>query len=130
MAKQPTDNQQTRQFILKHIDSVPQLEALLLLWNSSPRFWSASEVADRLYISPQDAKVILQDLTQRRLLQSLSETEAYFYQPSSEEQDRLIAAVDETYRKEIVPISTMIHSKASRAVRDFAQAFKFTKERE
>jgi hypothetical protein len=33
------------------------------------------------------------------------------------------------YRRQIVRISTLIHSKPSSAVRDFARAFRFTKEK-
>jgi len=36
--------------------------------------------------------------------------------------------VDETYRREVVRVSTLIHSKPSSPVRDFARAFRFTKE--
>ena len=37
-------------FIHEHIDSVPHLEALILLWNSRPVGWTCDELASRLYV--------------------------------------------------------------------------------
>ncbi|MGH9727529.1 MAG: hypothetical protein ACRD4V_02945 [Candidatus Acidiferrales bacterium] len=119
------------QFILDEIDSVPHLEALLMLCNSPAREWTVDEMAKSLYISSDAAQRILQSLTQRRLIEMISgTTERYRYQPQSEEQDALLRAVDATYRRELVRVSTMIHSKASPAVREFARAFRFTKEKD
>ena len=58
-------------------------------------------------------------------------TDQYYYRSNSDQQgtDALIDSVDKTYRREIVRVSTLIHSKGSSAVRDFARAFRFTKER-
>jgi hypothetical protein len=39
-------------------------------------------------------------------------------------------AVAVTYSRELVRLSTLIHSRASLAVREFARAFRFTKEKE
>ncbi|MGA7913827.1 MAG: hypothetical protein WCA00_01230 [Candidatus Acidiferrales bacterium] len=119
------------QFIFENIDSVPHLEALLLLWNSRPAKWSPQDLAKRLYIQRNAARDLLQDLSREEIIAPVAETaEQYYYQTKSPEMDRLIARVDETYRKEIVRVSTLIHSRASSAVRDFARAFRFTKKRE
>jgi hypothetical protein len=34
------------------------------------------------------------------------------------------------YRREVVRVSNMIHAKPALALRDFAQAFRFTKEKD
>jgi hypothetical protein len=39
------------EFILQKIDSVPQLEALVLLWNNRPAGWTRGEPASRLYMA-------------------------------------------------------------------------------
>ena len=57
------------------------------------------------------------------------EAEAYRYEPRSPETDTMIARVEAIYRHEIVRISTLIHAKPSAAIRDFARAFRFTKEK-
>jgi predicted ArsR family transcriptional regulator len=118
-------------FILEQIDSVPHLEALLLVWNSRPKLWSADEVAKRLYIKPEVARTVLQDLARQQILVAAAEPpEQYRYESETEDKNRLLEAVNKTYREELVRVSTMIHSKASPAVREFARAFRFTKDRE
>jgi hypothetical protein len=54
----------------------------------------------------------------------------YAYFPLSDEQNEMMRVVDSAYRRDLVRISTMIHSKASPAVREFARAFRFKKERD
>jgi len=55
------------------------------------------------------------------------EEERYSFDPNFR-QGSLMEELDRTYRRELVRISRMIHSKASPAVREFARAFKFTKD--
>ena len=117
---------------LEHIDSVPELETLMLMWGSRTRAWTVENVASRLYISPESARGILRDLAEKSLVESSPGVDTYTYKSGSEAQDQTMAWLEETYRRETVPMSTMIHSKASRAVLDFARAFRFKvkKERE
>lgn len=125
------ENQEKReidQFIHDEIDSVPHLEALLLLWNSRPRPSSVDEMAHKLFVEPAFARQILQDLERQGLITVSGTLEQYGYQPGSEEKDRLIGLVDATYRRELIRVSRMIHSKAAAPVREFARAFRFTKE--
>ena len=44
------------QFLQDQIDTVPHLEALLLLWNSRPKPWSVVDMADGLFVAPEAAK--------------------------------------------------------------------------
>lgn len=119
------------EFILENIDSVPHLEALVLLWNSRPAGWTQDELASRLYVPPQKVADILNDLMRLGFIARADETPVrYRYLAASEDQDRQMAEVDSVYRRDLVRISTMIHSKASPAIRDFARAFRFKKERE
>ena len=91
------------EFISEQIDTVPHLEALLLLWNSRPKEWSVEEMASALYVSSGTARSILQGLARRGLLVSGRGTpENYRYESISRKQDSLIEAVDATYRKNLV----------------------------
>jgi len=131
LTQRDPENREVDEFILGQIDSVPHLEALLLVWNSRPTTWSVEELAQRLYVKREIAGRLLDDLARARLIGAVpGKPETYAYPPPSDERDRLIGLVDAAYRHEIVRVSTMIHSKASSAVRDFARAFRFTKERE
>jgi hypothetical protein len=126
-----SSEEEVYRFILNQIDSVPQMEALLLLWESRPREWTENEIAARLYVGIDVVRNIMQTLHRRRLVTLLGESEKrYWYEPKAGDGDRLVEAVAATYRRDLVRVSTFIHSKASSAVRDFADAFKFKKERD
>lgn len=113
-------------FILSEIDSVPHLEALLLLWNSRPKQWPVDELSGLLYIPADRTREILQDLQQRELV--VMTFSGCFYN-SLYSRDAIMEELDRTYRRELVRITNMIHSKASPAVREFARAFRFKKEK-
>lgn len=119
------------EFILREVDTVPHLEALLLMWKTRPKLWTVEEMAAALYLESGEAREILQGLVRRRLsLVERSGADLYGYNSQPGERDALIGAVERTYRRELIRISRMIHSKASRGVRDFADAFRFTREKE
>jgi hypothetical protein len=119
------------EFIVKYIDTVPHLEALVLLWNSRPVGWTSEELASRLYIPLEKVNTLLRDLVRLQIIvESQTSPPKYSYFPRSEEQNELMRRVDETYRRDLVRISTMIHSKASPSVLEFARAFRLKKERD
>lgn len=115
-------------FVLDEIDSVPHLEALLLLWTSRPQSWSDEEMGKRLYLENSAALAILDDL-QRRGLVAVVAGDSRQFRYESGERDGLVAAVEAAYQRDLIRISTMIHRKAPQAVLEFARAFRFTKER-
>jgi hypothetical protein len=118
-------------FILNQIDSVPQMEALLLLWENRTKQWSENEIAARLYVGVDVVRNIMQELLRRRMVAASTDSpKLFWYETKPGDGDRLIEAVAATYRRDLVRVSTFIHTKASSAVRDFAQAFKFKKERD
>lgn len=122
---------QVDRFILEQIDSVPQLEALLLLFNSQPKAWSTEEMANSLYVRDDVAVKILDSLLQRNLIARDSKSpDGYFYSGEDEGRNTLLEAVDAIYRKEVVRVSSMIHAKGSAGVRDFARAFRIKKDKE
>jgi predicted transcriptional regulator len=122
---------QVDRFIIEQIDSVPHLEALLLLFNSQPKAWPTEEMANSLYVRNDIAEKILDALLQRNLIARDSKVpDVYFYSAEDEHRNSLLEAVDAVYRKEVVRISSMIHSKGSAGVRDFARAFRIKKDKE
>ena len=122
------DRNEVDEFILEEIDSVPHLEALLLVWTRKPQRWKADEMAKELYVKPDQAQSILNDLAQRRLIGLASGTTDVYEYDSAPEKDALLKAVERTYRRELVRISRMIHSKAPASLREFARAFRFRKD--
>ncbi|HEX7114626.1 MAG TPA: hypothetical protein VF193_05805 [Steroidobacter sp.] len=118
------------QFIAEKIDTVPQLEALLLLWENPNRAWTAGEMAQRIYVKPEAAAQILEALQRRQLASAEGEEEVrYRYNPGWDTKGTLMAEVVRAYRRHLVPIATFIHSGASSSVREFARAFNLKKER-
>lgn len=116
-------------FIAENIDSVPHLEALILLWNSRPVGWTAEELSSRLYVQPDQVVQVMRDLSRLEIARESPGVPVKFaYFQSSAEGDELMRQIDIVYRRDLVRISTMIHSKTSSAVREFARAFRFRKE--
>ncbi|HEY3706495.1 MAG TPA: hypothetical protein VGL22_15640 [Terracidiphilus sp.] len=119
------------EFIHENLDSVPHLEALILFWNSRPVGWTCDELASRLYIPSELVNGVIRDLVRLQLVQEQpGPPTRYSYSPRSDEQNELMRVVDDAYRRDLVRISTMLHSKASSPVREFARAFRFRKEKD
>jgi hypothetical protein len=115
-----------RDFILRHIDSVAHLEALLLLRAAPETAWEAPVVAARLYISAEQAGEVLAQLCDERLL--VCENGLYRYGGQPPEHIAMIDRLADSYAKQLIPITNLIHGKPRR-IRQFADAFKFRKDR-
>ncbi len=116
-----------QRLIAERLDSIPELEAVLLFREDPARGWTAEEAGRRLYVSTPVAAYILSTLSQRGFL--VERDDMYRYAPES---DELAAAVDQlsaAYRRRLVDVTHMVHSKPSRNVRDFAEAFRFRRPR-
>jgi hypothetical protein len=114
-----------RDFVARHIDSVAALEALLLLRNNPAESWSAELVAKRLYIAPGEALDILAHLCRDGLLSCADQI--FRYDESTPELRQTVDELAENYRRQLIPITKLIHAKPRR-IRAFADAFKFTKD--
>jgi hypothetical protein len=116
------------QFVTDKIDSVAELEALLLLRNAPEREWTARELSQRLYLSVKDAVDILAALSAKGLaLCKAGDPGAYKYQPGLPEVGKMIDRLCDIYAKQIVPVTNLIHSKSKTRVQEFADAFKLRK---
>lgn len=112
-------------FLLDSIDTVPHLEALLLLFQSPATVWTDVQLAARIYVSDKQASGILEDLTRRSLIVRIEPSPAkYQYVARSPEQSALLDQVAQSYRTQLVQLTRFIHSNASGSVRDFARAFR------
>lgn len=126
----PDPGMDVYEYILETIDSVPQLEALVLLWNSRPVKWTAEELASRLYLPADEVARMMGDLVREQMLaESAEELPRYSFLAGSPERDEMMFLVDAAYRRDLVRISTMIHNKASSPVREFARAFRMKREK-
>jgi hypothetical protein len=110
-------------FIEAEIDSVPHMEALLLLWENAPQRWTTSQLGARLYVGSDTASKIAGDLVRRRLLRSFEDRQEVAYDPTWDAAGDLMAKVAAVYRRNLILVAQEIHAKASGAVREFARAF-------
>jgi hypothetical protein len=118
-----------KQFIEHHIESVPQLEALLLLRQEPQRQWAAGDIAKALYIPEDAADSLLADFGRRGFAILVpSAAGCYTYRTRDAESDRLIDELASVYRERRVAVISLIYSKPLNRVQTFADAFRFGKE--
>jgi len=110
-------------FIELHIQTVPHMEALLMLQESCPRQWTAAEMASRIYIDSKKAARILNDLTRSQIIAQCT-SGVYVYLPDNPHGE-LMTKVTQTYRRQLIEVARFIHSRGSPALQDFSRAFKF-----
>lgn len=120
-----------RQFLLESIDSVAQLEALLLLRQDPHQVWSGDLLARRLYIGPSAAVEVLAALCARGLLSCDTDgAQTYCYAPDSRERAELVNWLADVYKQRLVAITHLIHSKPASSIQQFADAFRLWKDSE
>jgi hypothetical protein len=111
-------------FITRRIDSVPHLEALLLLRENLSTAWTEEEISTRVYVSRDQARSILQDLARHGLITASTDFPDRYLYDSAWDEAQIMPKVATAYRRHLVYVSSLIHSKASsEAVREFARAF-------
>jgi hypothetical protein len=121
---------QVKAFIADHIDSVVQLEILLLLVRRSPAECSAQDVAHELRIEPSWAAARLAELQTRGMLVVTEGTEPrYRYGPNSPALQEAINLLAKTYISHRVTVTALIFAKPPEALRSFADAFRIRKDR-
>ena len=115
-------------FLLQHIDSIAQLEALLLLRADLTCTWNAETVAKRLYITTHEATVVLERLATDGFLNTRQDLPgSYHYHPVAAELADMVDWVATMYARYLIPITHIIHSKPRSRVQEFADAFKLRK---
>lgn len=114
-----------RVFLLEHIDSVAQLEALLLLRREDKPL-SAAAVARLLYVPEPVAVEEMTALQSRGLL--AADQAAWRYAPASPELAAQVDLLATTYARALIPVTNIVHGNPLR-LRRFADAFKFRKDK-
>lgn len=120
-----TVSDDVREFIQKHIDSVGQLEALLLLRAYPQQRWNVSDVAKRLYTGEQETREFLRRLCEDGLADCTDHE--YWFTAREGERKATLDKLAEVYARQLIPVTNLIHSK-SRRIREFANAFRLRKD--
>jgi hypothetical protein len=116
-----------RRFIAGHIESVGQLEVLLLLRAAADKEWTTDEVARAIVTQPASATGWLEQLRADGLV--ALNAERYRYCPPNGV-ERAIDDLAESYAKYRVAVIGLIFSKPSEHVRDFPEAFRVRRRRD
>ena len=116
-------------FLHQNIDSVEQLEVLLLLWRTPERGWSSDEVATAVYSHPSSVVRRLALLLGQGLLRE-REQGCYQYAPRTADLHDIVTRLDHVYRERRVAVITLIASKPIENIRAFSDAFRFRRKRE
>lgn len=116
-----------RKLIAERIDSIPELEAVLMLRQHRDQSWGVEEAGQRLYVSSTMAAHILGALTERGLL--VRTHQGFQYAPSSPELEADVTLLANTYSKHLIAVTNIVHARPSASVRLFAQAFRFRKDK-
>jgi hypothetical protein len=113
-----------RDFIVKYIESIAQLEALLLLRREPEVSWDETSLGQRLYISSPAAADILARLAAEGFV--VLDGGKYRYQCHSIEAQDVVERLAGIYARQLIPVTHLIHDKPSR-IRQFADAFRLRK---
>ena len=96
-------------FVSLRIDSVAQLEGLLLVRSSPGQHWDGGELARRLYIGVTEAQSVLYALHRRELMSRRGDT--FAYQPGSDDLRLDVEALAAAYPRFLIQITKLIHAK-------------------
>lgn len=113
-------------FIDEYIDTVPQLETLLMMYDDPRRPWTVAEAAARTYISHDEASRVLEALRRRGMI--AAEGGSFRAHLEAGQERELVDEVARTYRSNLAHIATFIHEKPPAPLKEFARAFDFKKE--
>ena len=122
MSEEPLEDE-VRNLVLHHIDSVVQLEALLFLRASPDETWEPGAIASRLYARESETAAALAGLCEDGFLQR--EGNGYRYVVRPEYQARVDSLAD-AYAFRLIPVTNLIHGKPAHGSSD---AFKAGKDR-
>jgi hypothetical protein len=107
-----------RRFLLTSIPSVPHLELLMLAFREQ-RDLNVEEIARRLYISPEAAQGLADDLARAELVDSTTN----HIRTEPPELVALLASLDHTYARHVRAVSELLHGNLERKAHNFAKAF-------
>ena len=117
---------EVREFVLTYIQSIADLEAVLLLARHADAKWTAASVAEQLYIDEAQAAEVLERLCAGGLAQC--EAGNFWFNAGPAGKRAIVEQLADIYSQHLIPVTNLVHSRPSGA-RAFAAAFKFRKGR-
>lgn len=107
------------------MDTVSELEALLILRAHPDQDWNIHRIAARVYASELEMGQVLERFATEGFLTRAVEN--YRYSVKDAQTDQTISELARCYATHLIPVTNMIHSKP-RSMRKFSDAFKLRKD--
>jgi predicted transcriptional regulator len=112
---------QVRDFVIRHITSVEQLELLLLLASDPSKGWTIHQLVKEISSSQESVSQRLKQLAEDRFLTKAGEI--FRFAPAAPEKVAVISELANAYRLYRVRITELIYSRAG-VLKTFSDAFK------
>jgi hypothetical protein len=117
-----------RGFIAQQIESLAQLEAILLMKRESQRSWNAVELARQLYLSEEMCGAMLEELERRQFTVRDAAEKSFRYACPDARADELLGRLAGLYVERRVAVISEIYSNPVSKVKTFADAFRLRKD--
>jgi predicted transcriptional regulator len=126
-----------KQLITEHVDSVMQLEVLLLLAGQAgqaARVWTAAELAQHMRVDAAWVESTLRGMTGKGLVAVTDASGGggvpqFRYEPRTAELGAAVNELAEAYADRRVTVISLIFAKPTDKLRSFADAFRLRKDR-
>lgn len=124
-------SEEVKRFITDSINSLEELEILLLLHRYQEQEWTAAKVSQELRLSSASVAVRLADLEKRGLLiVNEASDPLYRYQPRKPDVATTVNSLAELYPNYRFTVTNLIFSKPLDKIQTLADAFKFRKDKD
>lgn len=114
-------------FLHRHLNSVAELEGLLLAHGNPTVPWTPTTLSGRLYVAEREALDVLAALHRQGLL--AREGDAYRFAPATAALGEDVERLAVWYPRALIEITRVIHGKPGAAVRGFADAFRLREDK-
>jgi hypothetical protein len=115
-------------FVHEHINSVVELEALLLLYQTRPRTWTASEIARELRIDASWPQTELQQLCRAGIIRCTPANDPTYEFAGNADIENIVGDLSATYTDRRVSVIGLIFSKPLDKLKSFGDAFRIRKD--
>jgi hypothetical protein len=119
-----------QQFLVANIESILQLEALLLLRRHQDQKLSCESIARGLYVGPLDIAGTLRKLVRRGLVvtEVRGEISVFQYNYTNQAVVEVVDRVADLYTKYLIPVTNFIHQRPPKSLQEFSDAFKLNED--
>lgn len=120
---------QTADFIRTYIESLEELEILLLLFQGRDRGWTVEAVYDGIRSNPASIRQRLKRLVEKGIVEMRNPGEEQFsYKLGSPELNAAVEGLAAAYKERRVTVVESIFAKSPSPIQGFADAFRIRKD--